>query len=149
LKIFISNQSIVSYGWNTSKSFFLIEKRENSIIDLHFYNLFWLSHINKNIYNIYFLYRPAVRDYVTSSRGRWAYWSSYGIFLVTYLALACCKSAGRRYPINLILLSLLVISQKLFLLLLKNKFFLFLLDIIHGLYGIIIQYDFYLFFCLI
>jgi hypothetical protein len=88
--------------------------------------------------DMYFLYRPAVRQYVQSSHGRWAYWTSYGVFLVTYMALACCKSAGRRFPLNIILLSLLVIRFSL-----KDCvyfYFYFLLDIINGLYGIVIRY---------
>ncbi|CAF1571430.1 unnamed protein product, partial [Didymodactylos carnosus] len=34
-----------------------------------------------------------------------------GVFLVTYLTLACCRSVGRRYPLNLLLLSLLTIAM--------------------------------------
>ncbi|CAF0851695.1 unnamed protein product [Adineta steineri] len=58
-----------------------------------------------------FHFTPTVRAYVQSPGGRWAYWSSYGVFMVTYLALACCKNIGRRFPVNLILLSLLTLSM--------------------------------------
>ncbi|CAF1222885.1 unnamed protein product [Adineta ricciae] len=58
-----------------------------------------------------FQFTPAVRKYVQSPGGQWAYWSSYGVFLVTYLALACCKNVGRRFPVNLILLGLLTLSM--------------------------------------
>jgi len=58
-----------------------------------------------------FHFTPAVRTYVRSPGGQWAYWTSYGVFLVTYIALACCKSVGRRFPLNLILLSLLTLSM--------------------------------------
>ncbi len=69
------------------------------------------------------MYRPAVSAYVQSPSGQWAYWSSYAVFLVTYLALACCKTAGRRYPINLILLILLVINQKNIFFIIKKYFY--------------------------
>ncbi len=68
---------------------------------------------------VHLLYRPSVRTYVRSPGGQWAYWSSYAVFLVTYLALACCKSAGRRFPLNLILLSLLVIRKIDFIFIIK------------------------------
>ncbi|UJR34090.1 hypothetical protein I4U23_021500 [Adineta vaga] len=58
-----------------------------------------------------FHFTPEIRRYVRSPGGQWAYWSSYGVFVVTYLALACCKSVGRRFPVNLILLSLLTLSM--------------------------------------
>lgn len=55
-----------------------------------------------------FMFSNTIRTYVRSSEGQWAYWASYVVFLVTYLALACCKSVGRRFPMNLVLLGLLV-----------------------------------------
>ncbi|CAF0774059.1 unnamed protein product [Rotaria sordida] len=58
-----------------------------------------------------FHFTPAVRDYVRSPKGQWAYWTSYGVFIVTYITLACCKRIGRRFPVNLILLSLLTLSM--------------------------------------
>lgn len=57
-------------------------------------------------------YRPAIRTYVRSPGGQWVYWTSYGVFVVTYLALACFKNLGRRFPTNLILLFVLVINRK-------------------------------------
>jgi len=58
-----------------------------------------------------FHFTPSIHDYVRSSRGQWAYWASYAIFLVTYIALMCCRSAGRRFPLNLILLGVLTLSM--------------------------------------
>lgn len=40
-------------------------------------------------------------------QNRWLYYLSYGVFLVTYLALACCPSVRRAFPGNVICLSLL------------------------------------------
>ena len=54
------------------------------------------------------LCRPAVRTYVRSSEGQWLYWTSYAVFLVTYIALVCSKRAARRFPLNMILLLVLV-----------------------------------------
>ena len=53
-------------------------------------------------------FRPSIRGYVRSSEGQWLYWTSYVVFLVTYIALVCCRSAGRRFPTNMILLGILV-----------------------------------------
>ncbi|CAF0989563.1 unnamed protein product [Rotaria sp. Silwood1] len=58
-----------------------------------------------------FHFTPAIRNYIRSPRGQWAYWTSYGVFFATYIALACCKRLGRRYPLNLILLSILTLSM--------------------------------------
>lgn len=58
-----------------------------------------------------FHFTPSIRTYVRSRDGQWAYWASYVVFLVTYLALACCKSAGRRFPMNIILLGFLTLSM--------------------------------------
>ncbi|CAF3373771.1 unnamed protein product [Rotaria socialis] len=58
-----------------------------------------------------FHFTPTIRNYVRSPRGQWAYWTSYGIFFVTYITLACCKRAGRRFPLNLILLCILTFSM--------------------------------------
>ena len=62
---------------------------------------------------MYFLCRPVIRNYVRSPGGQWVYWSSYAVFVVTYLALACCRNIGRRFPANMLLLSLLVIKKEL------------------------------------
>ncbi len=56
----------------------------------------------------HFLYRPRIRNYVQGSEGRWLYFTSYIVFLVTYLALACSKRAARRFPLNMIFLGVLV-----------------------------------------
>ncbi|CAF1397580.1 unnamed protein product [Adineta ricciae] len=58
-----------------------------------------------------FHFTPAIRGYVRSSEGQWLYWTSYVVFLVTYIALACCRSAGRRFPTNMILLGILTLSM--------------------------------------
>jgi FtsH-binding integral membrane protein len=58
-----------------------------------------------------FHFTPAIRAYVQHPEGRWLYWTSYGVFLVTYLVLICSKSAARRFPFNLILLALLTIAM--------------------------------------
>ncbi|XP_032801963.1 protein lifeguard 2-like isoform X1 [Petromyzon marinus] len=39
------------------------------------------------------------------------YWSSYAVFLVTYLVLACCKEPRRRFPLNIILLSIFTLAM--------------------------------------
>lgn len=54
---------------------------------------------------------PSIRGYVRSAQGQWLYWASYVVFLVTYIALACCRSAGRRFPTNMILLGVLTLSM--------------------------------------
>ncbi|CAF1618951.1 unnamed protein product [Adineta ricciae] len=58
-----------------------------------------------------FHFTPSIRGYVRSSEGQWLYWTSYVVFLVTYIALACCRSAGRRFPTNMILLGILTLSM--------------------------------------
>jgi len=58
-----------------------------------------------------FHYTTKIRTYIKSSEGLWLYWSSYGVFLVTYLTLACCKSVARRFPINLVFLALLTLAM--------------------------------------
>jgi hypothetical protein len=57
-----------------------------------------------------FLYRPAIRDYVQdpTGNGLWIYLASYGVFVVTYIVLSCSKRAARRFPLNMILLGVLV-----------------------------------------
>jgi len=54
------------------------------------------------------LSRPSIREYVRSPNGQWVYWTSYVVFLVTYIVLVCCKSVGRRFPLNIVLLGILV-----------------------------------------
>ncbi|KAG6930217.1 protein lifeguard 3 [Chelydra serpentina] len=41
------------------------------------------------------------------------YYSSYAVFLVTYLVLACCQGPRRRFPWNLILLSIFTLAMAL------------------------------------
>ncbi|CAF5022644.1 unnamed protein product, partial [Rotaria sp. Silwood1] len=59
-----------------------------------------------------FHFTPPVREYVQSQNGRWLYFASYGVFLVTYFALVCSQRAARRYPLNLILLGILTLSMR-------------------------------------
>uniref|UniRef100_A0A8C4PXC1 Fas apoptotic inhibitory molecule 2a n=1 Tax=Eptatretus burgeri TaxID=7764 RepID=A0A8C4PXC1_EPTBU len=40
-----------------------------------------------------------------------AYWASYAVFLGTYLALACCTKARRKFPLNFILLSVFTLAM--------------------------------------
>jgi FtsH-binding integral membrane protein len=57
------------------------------------------------------LSRPSIRTYVRSPNGQWVYWTSYVVFLVTYIVLVCCKSVGRRFPLNMVLLGILTLSM--------------------------------------
>ncbi|CAF1009124.1 unnamed protein product [Adineta steineri] len=58
-----------------------------------------------------FHFTPSIRSYIRSSDGQWLYWTSYVVFLVTYMSIICCKTAARRFPVNLILLGMLTISM--------------------------------------
>ncbi|CAF2794570.1 unnamed protein product [Rotaria sp. Silwood2] len=58
-----------------------------------------------------FHFTPSIREYVQSSNGKWLYFASYGVFLVTYFALICSKRAARKFPLNLILLGILTLSM--------------------------------------
>ncbi|CAF1284651.1 unnamed protein product [Rotaria sordida] len=58
-----------------------------------------------------FHFTPLIREYVRSSNGQWLYFTSYVVFLVTYLVLVCSKRAARRFPLNLILLGILTLSM--------------------------------------
>lgn len=58
-----------------------------------------------------FHFTPSIRTYVRSREGQWLYWTSYVVFLVTYIALSCCKSVARRFPANMILLGVLTLSM--------------------------------------
>ncbi|CAF2757626.1 unnamed protein product [Rotaria sp. Silwood2] len=58
-----------------------------------------------------FHFTPSIREYVKSSNGQWLYFTSYVVFLVTYLTLICSKRAARRFPLNLILLGILTLSM--------------------------------------
>ncbi|CAF1468505.1 unnamed protein product, partial [Rotaria sp. Silwood1] len=50
----------------------------------------------------------SIHDYVRSSNGPWLYWISYIVFLVIYCVLICSQRAARRFPLNLILLDILM-----------------------------------------
>ncbi|XP_036395894.1 protein lifeguard 3-like [Megalops cyprinoides] len=39
------------------------------------------------------------------------YWASYAVYLVTYIVLACCKGPRRRFPWNVILLSIFTLAM--------------------------------------
>ncbi|CAF5060340.1 unnamed protein product [Rotaria sp. Silwood1] len=58
-----------------------------------------------------FYFTPPIREYVQSQNGRWLYFASYGVFLVTYFVLVCSQRAVRRFPLNLILLGILTLSM--------------------------------------
>ncbi|CAF3816870.1 unnamed protein product [Rotaria sp. Silwood1] len=58
-----------------------------------------------------FHFIPAIREYVRSPDGRWLYFTSYVVFIVTYFALVCSKNAARKFPLNLILLAILTLSM--------------------------------------
>ncbi|NXX55961.1 LFG3 protein, partial [Scopus umbretta] len=53
-----------------------------------------------------FTFVSPVRSFV--QRNVAIYYASYAVFLVTYLVLACCQGARRRFPWNIILLSIFV-----------------------------------------
>ncbi|CAF1079925.1 unnamed protein product [Rotaria sp. Silwood1] len=58
-----------------------------------------------------FQFTPTIYQYVRSPNGHWLYLASYVTFFVTYIALVCSKNAGRRFPLNLILLGILTLSM--------------------------------------
>ncbi|CAF2562956.1 unnamed protein product [Rotaria sp. Silwood2] len=58
-----------------------------------------------------FHFTPLIREYVQSPDGRWLYFASYVAFLVTYFVLVCSKNAGRKFPLNLILLAIVTLSM--------------------------------------
>ncbi|CAF0779968.1 unnamed protein product [Rotaria sordida] len=58
-----------------------------------------------------FHFTPPIREYVQSTNGRWLYFASYGVFLVTYFVLICSRRAARRFPLNLILLGILTLAM--------------------------------------
>ncbi|CAH8821296.1 unnamed protein product, partial [Trichobilharzia szidati] len=51
-----------------------------------------------------FLFSYRVKYWV--ARNSWFYYLSYAVFLCTYIALVCCPSVRRRYPGNIIALSI-------------------------------------------
>ncbi|CAF1283368.1 unnamed protein product [Rotaria sp. Silwood1] len=54
---------------------------------------------------------PSIREYVRNPNGRWLYFTSYAVFLITYFVLICSKNAARKFPLNLILLGILTLSM--------------------------------------
>ncbi|CAH8523653.1 unnamed protein product [Schistosoma intercalatum] len=55
-----------------------------------------------------FLFSPPVKKWV--SKNSWFYYLSYATFLCTYIALVCCPSVRRRYPGNVIALSVFTLA---------------------------------------
>ncbi|CAH8544362.1 unnamed protein product [Schistosoma rodhaini] len=55
-----------------------------------------------------FLFSSPVKKWV--SRNSWFYYLSYATFLCTYIALVCCPSVRRRYPGNVIALSVFTLA---------------------------------------
>ncbi|PAV75344.1 hypothetical protein WR25_14832 [Diploscapter pachys] len=51
---------------------------------------------------------PETKNFVRTSMGM--YWTGYGVFLVTYLALVCCESVRRSFPANLILTAIFTLA---------------------------------------
>lgn len=41
----------------------------------------------------------------------WVYLLSYGVFIVTYITLVCCSSVRRKYPTNVIMLSIFTLAM--------------------------------------
>lgn len=60
------------------------------------------------------VYREDVRVWVKGNPA--VYYVSYGVFLVTYIALACCPSVRRKYPGNYIALAVFVSNCEIYLL---------------------------------
>ncbi|TFK03593.1 RNA-binding protein PNO1 [Platysternon megacephalum] len=56
-----------------------------------------------------FTFVSPVRNFVQGNVT--VYYSSYAVFLVTYLLLACCQGPRRRFPWNLILLSIFTLAM--------------------------------------
>ncbi|KAM4045814.1 protein lifeguard 2 [Anomaloglossus baeobatrachus] len=56
-----------------------------------------------------FTFCDPVKEYIQENPG-W-YWASYAVFFTTYLVLACCSGPRRRFPWNLILLSVFTLSM--------------------------------------
>jgi len=56
----------------------------------------------------WFLFHEPTKEYVQQSLP--LYLTSYGLFFVLYFVLACCTSVARKYPVNMILLSLFTLS---------------------------------------
>lgn len=57
-----------------------------------------------------FLFCRPVNSWIRSTENFWFYYTAYGIFLVTYIVLACCKNVRRRWPGNLICLTIFTLS---------------------------------------
>ncbi|CAH8846384.1 unnamed protein product [Trichobilharzia szidati] len=55
-----------------------------------------------------FLFSYRVKYWV--ARNSWFYYLSYAVFLCTYIALVCCPSVRRRYPGNIIALSIFTLA---------------------------------------
>uniref|UniRef100_A0A672I7Y3 Protein lifeguard 3-like n=1 Tax=Salarias fasciatus TaxID=181472 RepID=A0A672I7Y3_SALFA len=55
-----------------------------------------------------FTFVQPVRSFV--QRNQAVYWASYGVYFVTHLVLVCCKGPRRKFPWNVILLFIFVIS---------------------------------------
>ncbi|XP_051878609.1 protein lifeguard 2a [Pristis pectinata] len=56
-----------------------------------------------------FIFYDPVRKYVR--KNLILYYTSFGVFIFTYLILACCSGVRRRFPWNLILLSIFTLSM--------------------------------------
>ncbi|XP_014679534.1 PREDICTED: protein lifeguard 2-like [Priapulus caudatus] len=55
-----------------------------------------------------FVFHDGVKYYV--QHNSWLYWTSYGVFLVVYIVLVCCKGPRRRFPLNFIFLGIFTVA---------------------------------------
>lgn len=56
-----------------------------------------------------FTFHQGVKSFV--QRNMWVYLLSYGVFIVTYMTLVCCSGVRRKYPGNIIMLSIFTLAM--------------------------------------
>ncbi|XP_035700279.1 protein lifeguard 2-like [Branchiostoma floridae] len=56
-----------------------------------------------------FKFVPEVHQFARENPG--LYWAGYAVFIVTYFALVCCPTVRRKYPMNVIMLSLFTLAM--------------------------------------
>ncbi|XP_066300979.1 protein lifeguard 2-like [Branchiostoma lanceolatum] len=56
-----------------------------------------------------FKFVPEVHMFARQNPG--LYWAGYAVFIVTYFALVCCPTVRRKYPMNVIMLSLFTLAM--------------------------------------
>lgn len=57
-----------------------------------------------------FLFCEPINLWIRSAQNFWFYYTAYGVFLVTYVVLACCSNVRRHWPGNLICLTIFTLS---------------------------------------